>query len=129
MMVLLDTHIVLVALGQSSIVLPPLMRSYLARPDNVFASVVTLWELAIKHRLGKLGLSVRPADLPELLENLNIQVLPVQAVHALIEIGPEPRTKDPFDRLLLGVCAAERLKLITIDRALADHPLVWRDNG
>ena len=30
-------------------------------------------------------------------------------------------------RALVGVCAAEGMKLITLDRALAEHPLAWRD--
>lgn len=46
--------------------------------------------------------------------------------HALTAIGPEPLTNDPFDRLLLGVCAVEHMKLLTLDRAMLDHPLTRR---
>ena len=125
-MVLLDTHIVLAALGQSQIVLPSAMKRHLTQEGRVFVSVATLWELAIKHRLGKLGLSIGLMEILGLLQDLNMKILPVQAVHALTEIGFEPGTKDPFDRLLLGVCAAEGFKLVTLDQALVNHPLVWR---
>ncbi len=49
-----------------------------------------------------------------------------QTGHAIADIGIEPVTKDPFDRLLLGVCAAEGMKLVTLDRALSNHPLAWQ---
>ena len=125
-MVLLDTQIMLVALGQSTIVLPSAMKSFLTQHDGMYVSVATLWELAIKYRLGKIGLSVQLLDVSELLEDLNIGILPIQTAHVLADIGPQPRTKDPFDRLLLGVCAVENKRLVTIDEKLVDHPLAWR---
>jgi PIN domain nuclease of toxin-antitoxin system len=125
-MVLLDTQIMLVALGQSTIVLPSAMKSFLTQHDGMYVSVATLWELAIKYRLGKIGLSVQLLDVSELLEDLNIGILPIQTAHVVADIGPQPRTKDPFDRLLLGVCAVENKRLVTIDEKLVDHPLAWR---
>jgi PIN domain nuclease of toxin-antitoxin system len=124
--ILLDSHIVLTALGLVDITLTPAMHREMTYRENVYVSVASIWELAIKYRLGKLGLSVPPQLLADLLGRLNIEVLPVHARHAVADVGPEPTTKDPFDRLLLGVCAAEGMKLLTIDRDLADHPLAWR---
>jgi PIN domain nuclease of toxin-antitoxin system len=124
--ILLDSHIVLTALGLVDITLTPAMHREMTYRENVYVSVASIWELAIKYRLGKLGLSVPPQLLADLLGRLNIEVLPVHARHAVADVGPEPATKDPFDRLLLGVCAAEGMKLLTIDRDLADHPLAWR---
>lgn len=89
-MVVLDTHIVLVTLGQSDIVLPKAIKSYLTLQNEIYVSVATLWELSIKHRLGKLGLSIRPIEIVDLLNGLNIRILPVQAAHALADIGPAP---------------------------------------
>ena len=43
------------------------------------------------------------------------------------ELDPEPPTRDPFDRLLLAQCAVDNLRLVTVDRALAGHPLAWRE--
>ena len=125
-MILLDSHIVLTALGLADIKLAPEMHREMTNHENVYVSVASIWELAIKYRLGKLGLSVPPQFLADLLERLNIEVLPVHARHAVADVGSEPATKDPFDRLLLGVCAAEGMKLLTIDRDLVNHPLAWR---
>ena len=125
-MLLLDTHIVLAALGLGGVVLPAPMKDRMSSNAASFVSVVTVWEIAIKSRLGKLKLTIALDQLPRDIEQLNLRVLPVHVAHAIADIGIEPGTRDPFDRLLLGVCAAEGLKLVTLDRALSNHPLAWR---
>ena len=123
---LLDTHILLSALGQVDHVLPQNIQMELQSEQRAAVSVATLWEIAIKHRSGKLGLTFGVENLPQLIETQNIAIINITAAHTLASIGPEPTTKDPFDRLLLGVCAVESMQLLTINRALVDHPLVWR---
>jgi PIN domain nuclease of toxin-antitoxin system len=125
-MILLDTHIVLAVLGQTDIVLKSDMQKVLRLQQRSFVSVATIWEITIKNRIGKLALSVDIKELENILQGIDIPVLPISSEHATSEIGPEPTTKDRFDRLLLGVCAVEGLKLLTIDRELMAHPLVWR---
>ena len=127
-MILLDTHIVLASLGQVDLSLPQSIQTKLRERNSTTVSVVSIWEIAIKFRLGKLILNISIADVPEFLERQNMIVLPIQSQHTFADIGPEPITKDPFDRLLLGVCASERLKLLTLDDKLVDHPLTWRKN-
>jgi PIN domain nuclease of toxin-antitoxin system len=124
---LLDTHIVLAVLGQTDLILPSPVENLLRQTKSQFVSVVTIWEIAIKHRIGKLTLSIELKNLPNLLVDIDIGILPIEPQHTLADIGLEPLTKDPFDRLLLGVCAAEHMKLLTLDRALAAHPLAWRE--
>ncbi len=89
-------------------------------------SAASLWEIAIKVRLAKLSLGGNLADLPDLLNSLGVPVLPIDDRHALASVTPEPPTRDPFDRMLLAQCQVEGLRLVTVDRALVDHPLAWR---
>ena len=126
-MILLDTHILLSALGQVDLDLPPAIQQELAENDDAATSVASIWEIAIKQRIGKLRLTFAIDRLPTLIMRQDISILEIATEHTLANIGPEPTTKDPFDRLLLGVCAAERIQLLTIDRALAAHPLSWRE--
>jgi PIN domain nuclease of toxin-antitoxin system len=126
-MLLLDTHIALAVLGLGSVVLPGPMKDNLSSNTKSFVSVVSIWEIAIKSRLGKIKLTIGLDQLPGDFEKLNLRVLPVHAVHAIADIGSEPGTRNPFDRLLLGVCAAEGMKLVTLDRVLIGHPLAWRE--
>jgi PIN domain nuclease of toxin-antitoxin system len=94
---------------------------------EIFVSVASLWETAIKHRLGKLELAIAPVELSIFLRALNFEILEIEEAHVFADIGRELTTRDPFDRLLLGVCAAENLKLVTRDHELSEHPLAWRD--
>jgi len=125
--ILLDTHMVLALLGQVDLVLPQQTANELRSTSNKYVSVATIWELAIKYRLNKLKLEFPLNELPRHLMRIQTGLLDVSVAHTLADIGPEPITKDPFDRLLLGVCATEAMKLLTIDRALIGHPLAWRE--
>lgn len=128
MRVLLDTHIVVAVLDRKIDSLPGQMSAMLRRKDvTAFASIATHWELAIKHRLGKIMLPIDPVQLTSVLTTNGVGVLNIREQHIFADIGTEPGTRDPFDRLLLGVCAAEKLRLITLDRALATHSLAWSE--
>jgi PIN domain nuclease of toxin-antitoxin system len=124
---LLDTHIVLGLIESGDRPLDPALRRTIESSEvDRTVSVATIWEIAIKHRLGKLRLATEPQKLPSLFMGMGFALLPIDHRHALAAVDPEPATRDPFDRLLLGQCAVEGLRLITLDRALADHPLAWR---
>ena len=124
MRLLLDTHVLHALIERGARSLPAGVAALLGDQTNEHhLSGASLWEIAIKSRLGKLKLTVRLGALPELLEGLGVTIVVVDERHALAEVEPEPATRDPFDRLLLAQCQVEGLKLVTIDRALAPHPL------
>lgn len=125
--VLLDTHIAIAILNNTTGKLPSAIRTLL-RSDSLAShcSVATLWEIAIKHRLGKIDIGIPPSDIPPMLYDHGIALLAITTTHVLTDIGPEPATRDPFDRLLLSTCAADYLKLVTQDRVLSVHPLAWK---
>lgn len=124
MRLLLDTH-VLLALIEPSI--GAAHSKLLLRLNNVeaevFFSVASLWEIAIKCEIGKLKLGCEPATLPDLIRDIGGAILPISEHHVLAVVKPEPKTRDPFDRLLLAQCQVEGLKLVTVDRVLVKHPL------
>jgi PIN domain nuclease of toxin-antitoxin system len=127
MLILLDTHILITVTSGEGDRLPPFMQEAIRSERNaVFASVLSLWELAIKHRLGKLPLSCPLEDWPAVLSASAISLMDIVALHALAEVSPAPDTKDPFDRLLLAICQVEKMRLVTLDRSLLSHPLVLR---
>lgn len=127
MRLLLDTHILLALIERSAANLPSAVAAALSDPDGEhFLSAASLWEIAIKSRLGKLGLRTPLGALPELLDLLGVQIISIDARHALASVAPEPTTRDPFDRMLLAQCQVEGMRLVTIDRALASHPLAAR---
>lgn len=79
-------------------------------------SVASIWEIAIKHRLGKLP--VAPGRFRDELLAAGITVLPVTDSHVVADSGLPASHTDPFDRLLVAVAAVEELSLFTADEDL-----------
>ena len=118
MRILLDTHI-FYWLFYDQRKLPSAARTILDDADAVFVSAVSLWEIAIKVRVGKLK-----ADIPELLGSLeaaNLLELPVLARHTPIVSVLPLHHADPFDRLLIAQAMSEPLHLITTDPLLKQY--------
>ncbi|HEY5721344.1 MAG TPA: type II toxin-antitoxin system VapC family toxin [Allosphingosinicella sp.] len=125
MPLLLDTNIVVAIINGSTASLPVSLSGRLAGDDALYVSVVSLWELAIKSRLGKIELSIDLENIPTQLGIGGVTLLDLTAEHAIAEALPVPETRDPFDRLLLAIAHVEHALLLTTDRALAAHPLAW----
>ncbi len=126
MRLLLDTNIV-IARSSGWRQLGAGIDSAIESGDNAcFASVVSLWEIAIKKRIGKLDTVQSAPAVAEYFDSAEIPLLPITRDHVLTELEREPSTRDPFDRLLLAICQVEGMRLVTLDRALASHPLAWR---
>jgi PIN domain nuclease of toxin-antitoxin system len=124
---LLDTHVMLAVIDPDNFAVPRALSSALATEDHtLFVSGVSLWELAIKHRLGKLPLRIALDDWPTALALAEIEIIDISTMHIIAELDPLPSTKDPFDRLLLAIAQVEGINLVTVDKAMRDHPLAWR---
>ncbi len=79
-------------------------------------SVASVWEVAIKHRLGKLP--VAPARFRDGMLRAGATILPVQDEHAIASASLALDHLDPFDRLLLATARVEALRLATGDGPL-----------
>lgn len=126
MLLLLDTHILLALMRGEGEKFPDFIQAALRNNRNaMFASAVSLWEIAIKHRLGKLPLTCAIEKLPGALSAFAIAQMDVVVSHVLAEADPVPETRDPFDRLLLAICQVEKMRFVTLDKPLLGHPLAW----
>jgi PIN domain nuclease of toxin-antitoxin system len=121
---LLDTHCWLWWLNEPQ-KLTPSMQQAISDPENeLFLSVASIWEIAIKVAIGKLTI---PQPLTKLVaEQLpidGINTLDIRTIHALkIEELPAYH-RDPFDRILIAQAICENLTIITCDRAFANYPV------
>ncbi len=127
MRILLDTNIVFPLFQARAAQLDMAIRDAILASDvPAQVSVASLWEIAIKNRIGKLSLGVALAALPSLVTNWGFSILAINHEHALAGLHVETATRDPFDRLLLAQCHVDGLRLITTDRTLNEHSLAWR---
>jgi PIN domain nuclease of toxin-antitoxin system len=127
MRLLIDTHVLIAVVQDQVEAMDRPIREALSTPGAyLYASVASLWEIAIKVRIGKLPLRGPLSQLPRLAEASRLTVLTIEAAHVLADLNPLPATRDPFDRLLLAQCQVENLRLVTSDGALVRHPLAWQ---
>lgn len=122
MQLLLDTHLLVCAMGAPER-LPEGLAAMLEDPlQTPLFSVASLWELVIKKGLGRPDFNLEVPLLRRTLLQSGWQELPIQASHALAVASLPPLHRDPFDRLLLAQAIAEGLLLITADQQLAAYP-------
>ena len=123
MRLLLDTHLFLwFVQGNARLTLA--LRQMITDPDNdVYLSVVSLWEAIIKYQIGKLPLPQVPEIyVPTLREQQDIISLPVDEA-SVAQVAKLPLLhRDPFDRLLIGQAIQHGLTLITDDAAIRSYP-------
>lgn len=92
------------------------------RGNELYLSAASVWEIAIKHGLGRLPLPEPPSEyVPSRLESSGCLALPVEHRHALATSGLPGHHRDPFDRLLVAQAQVERLRLLTADPQLAAY--------
>jgi len=118
MRLLLDTHVFLWSVTASR-QLKAETRAYLAAAEAVYVSAASIWEIAIKSRLGKIDGD--PGALAGAIDPSGFQELPVTAAHAVAVDRLPMHHTDPFDLLLIAQAFAEPLRLVTADRALAAY--------
>lgn len=114
MRLLLDTQVALWWLTASPR-LSKASRSLVGRSPCA-VSVVSIWEVDLKHRLGKLA--VPPGHFHDEMRDAGATILSVTDEHVLARVTLPREHSDPFDRLLLGIAVCEDLILITADEAL-----------
>ena len=118
MRLLLDTHIFLWAV-QGNASLKPRVRRMMEAAEQVYVSAASIWEIAVKSRLGKIEASA--INLVEAIEESGFLELPVRALHAVGVAELPLYHTDPFDRLLISQAMAEPLRLVTVDTVLRQY--------
>ena len=114
---LLDTH-TLIWFLQDDPKLSSVASQLIENPENeIFVSMVTLWEIAIKVSLGKLVLSTTFDQLfPQHLIINNFKILPIEIAHFKQVMLLPFHHGDPFDRLLIAQGMVEQLTIVGQDK-------------
>lgn len=114
---LLDTHALIWWFNDDSS-LPAIAREAISNPDSqIYASSVSAFEIATKHRIGKLPeVTTLLDDYSALLRSQDFTELAVTTPHALLAGALDHPHRDPFDRLLIAQAEIENLTLISNER-------------
>lgn len=119
MNLLLDTHVALWAITDS----PKLSkdaRDLIQSPrTTVWISAASVWEIAIKHALGRGDMPVSGQDALRYFQESGYRLLPIEPEHAVAVEGLAAHHQDPFDRILVAQALVEPMRLMTHDPLVA----------
>jgi PIN domain nuclease of toxin-antitoxin system len=120
--ILLDTNVLIWALNNDGS-LTRRMKAAISSPTaDVRVSVVSAWEIAIKHQSGKLLFDVPVEEvLSRILSGTVWPVLPVLPAHIPELLALPMHHRDPFDRLLIAQARAEGMALATADENMRKY--------
>lgn len=123
---LLDTHtFIWFVMGDPRISVST--RSQIENNENLL-SIASVWEMAIKHSIGKLnfGLAFNEFIEQQIIRN-GIELLPVTIDHITVVATLPLHHRDPFDRILIAQALAENIPLLSADKIFDAYPIrrVW----
>jgi PIN domain nuclease of toxin-antitoxin system len=121
---LVDTHTLIWALADPDQLSTTAEEAIKSEASDVFVSIISPWEIAIKKSLGKLR---APDDLGPQLAAKRFEILPISLPHIeALETLPYHH-RDPFDRLLVAQAQVERLSIVTADSQFEDYDVstIW----
>jgi PIN domain nuclease of toxin-antitoxin system len=117
---LLDTHTMIWVFSEPRLLSVQARDAISTEENEVFVSVVSPWEIAIKRSKKKLR---APEDLDDAVKAHKFQLLPVLLRHTKA-IGSLPHHHgDPFDRMLVAQAQVDGLTLVSVDRTLRRYPI------
>ena len=129
MMFLLDTNVWLWwTYGSADRLSIELRRDLGSAHADVFVSMASLWEIAIKAALKKLEFPANPGTYAlRQLKRQRFKLLDVDAPHIDAVATLPQHHRDPFDRMIIAQAKVDSLTIVTADRVFASYDVaaVW----
>lgn len=121
MNLLLDTHVALWAITDSPRLSARARDLIQATRTTVWISTASVWEIAIKHALGRGDMPVSGQDAARYFRESGYRFLPIDVDHALAVESLPAHHHDPFDRILVAQALIEPMRLMTHDPVVARY--------
>jgi PIN domain nuclease of toxin-antitoxin system len=111
---LLDTHAFLWWLSGDGALSVRAREAVADAANEIFVSAASAWEIATKHRIGKLpGVAIVVADFDRAISDQGFHGLPISVRHGQIAGTLPGAHRDPFDRMLIAQAMQESLALVS----------------
>ena len=122
MRLLLDTNVLIWAASDPDRIAATTRELLVDGTNEVFASVISAWEIAIKQSIGKLDLP-KPAEqwVPDVIRRSGFEIAELDLAAALRVRGLPWHHRDPFDRFLIAQASEYGYTLVTGDESLAAY--------
>jgi len=103
-------------------------RRTIEQADRLVISSISVWEIALKVKRGKLDIPLSIIDYAERLQRLEtLEILPVDVQTWLENLGLDWEHRDPADRTIVAIATRLACPLVTSDRVVADfyRETIW----
>jgi PIN domain nuclease of toxin-antitoxin system len=94
-------------------------RKIMLDAETIFVSAASIWEIAIKTKIGKL--EGNPIEFVSAISKSGFSDLPILAIHAAEVYKLPLHHRDPFDRMLIAQALSEKIPILTSDRMLSQY--------
>jgi PIN domain nuclease of toxin-antitoxin system len=118
---LLDTHVALWALTDSPKLSKKARALIESTKSSIWISAATVWEIAIKHGLGRGDMPVSGQRALRYFQASGYRFLPIEPEHAAAVEELPSHHADPFDRILVAQALVEPMRLLTHDPVIARY--------
>jgi PIN domain nuclease of toxin-antitoxin system len=125
--VLLDTHVLLWWFQASPKLSSKALAVFRDPETTVLVSAVCAWEIAIKHKAGRLDAADLVSNFESRLESDRFTELPITATHAVRAGLLRESHEDPFDRMLIAQAQCEDIPVVTTDSRFEKYDVrrIW----
>jgi PIN domain nuclease of toxin-antitoxin system len=125
---LLDTHTLLWIVTGDNLLSKKVKKLFLDEENEIFISIASLWEIAIKVSLNRLELGQPLSDfyLKHIIGN-KIRLLNIKVEHLAVLEALKYYHRDPFDRLIVCQSIVEEIPVLSRDKAFSKYPIkrIW----
>jgi PIN domain nuclease of toxin-antitoxin system len=121
MQYLIDTHIFIWFIQNSSNLNPRMRRLIEDANNEIFISIASLWEISIKNSIGKLHLAKGFGAMTNYLNDNSIEILPIDFAHTVENNKLPFYHRDPFDRIIIAQAIVENLDFISADAVFDEY--------
>ena len=122
---LLDTHVLLWSIFESNNLSKTAQDILLNKNCRKFISIIAMWEISIKNRIGKLPLPNGVSEIFDEVEKNGFSFIGVD--RQCVEIyNTLPLThRDPFDGIIIATAIIENLTIVTADENIQKYNIPW----
>lgn len=117
---LLDTCVVLWMLDDVKQLKKPVQTILENLENELYLSTASIWELAIKHKIGRIHI---PVNFMDILNENQIEILDIIPRDAFLTADLPDIHQDPFDRIIIAQAKHRQLTVITRDKHILKYPI------
>jgi PIN domain nuclease of toxin-antitoxin system len=128
MKILLDTH-AFIWFAEDDSKLDETMKILIEKSSNdIFLSIVSIWEMAIKMQLKKLNLDKSIEDIIDIVTVNGIELLPILPYHIIKMTTLDFYHRDPFDRIIIAQGLFENMRIMSRDVIFDEYGVarIWK---